>query len=105
MPSTGRWRSPRHTTPTGPAPTPSSCSSATAPRPSRAHRVSADVAHAALKGEPDAFGPVPSDRFRSGRHESEYFDPDRPVDKTEDDARWAAPIASAAVAAVADVVG
>ena len=45
--------------------------------------------------------PVPSDRFRSGRHESEYFDPDRPVDKTEDDARWAASIASAAVAAVA----
>lgn len=70
-----------------------------------AHRVSTDVAHSSLKGEADAFGPVPSDRFRSGRHESEYFDPDRPVDKTEHDARWAASIASAAVAAVTDALG
>lgn len=70
-----------------------------------AHRISTDVANAALKGDTDAFGPIPSDRFRSGRHESEYFDPDKPVDKTEDDARWAASIASAAVVAVGAVVG
>ncbi len=70
-----------------------------------AHRVSTDLAHAALKESTDAFGPVPSDRFRSGRHESEYFDPDKPVDKTEDDARWAASIASAAIDAVAGEVG
>lgn len=70
-----------------------------------AHRISTDVANAALKDDTDVFGPVSSDRFRSGRHESEYFDPDKPVDKTEDDARWAASIASAAVDAVASVVG
>lgn len=70
-----------------------------------AHRVSTDLAHAALNEATDAFGPVPSDRFRSGRHESEYFDPDKPVDKTEDDARWAASIASAAIDAVAGEVG
>lgn len=64
-----------------------------------AHRISTDVANAALEDDTDPFGPVSSDRFRSGRHESEYFDPDKPVDKIEDDARWAASIASAAVAA------
>lgn len=69
-----------------------------------AHRIATDVANAALKGDTEAFGPVASDRFRSGRHESEYFDPDKPVDKTEDDARWAASIASAALVAVATVV-
>lgn len=69
-----------------------------------AHRIATDVSNAALKDDTDAFGPVSSDRFRSGRHESEYFDPDKPVDKTEDDARWAASIASAAIAAVATVV-
>ncbi len=70
-----------------------------------AHRISTDVANAALKAETHAFGPVSSDRFRSGRHESEYFDPDKPVDKTEDDARWGASVASAAIDAVASVVG
>src|SRR3546814_13791728 len=42
-----------------------------------AHRISTDVANAALKDDTDAFGPISSDRFRSGRHESEYFDPDK----------------------------
>ena len=36
----------------------------------------------------------------AGRHESEYFDPARPVDKTEADARWAVELASRAIDAV-----
>lgn len=70
-----------------------------------AHRVPTDIAHAALQHDTEAFGPVTADRFRAGRHESEYFDPDRPVDKTEDDARWASATASAAVSAVAAALG
>lgn len=70
-----------------------------------AHRVPTDIAHVALQADTDAFGPIIADRFRAGRHESEYFDPDRPVDKTEDDARWAQATASAAVGAVATALG
>ncbi|MCB0996750.1 MAG: hypothetical protein KDB21_16765 [Acidimicrobiales bacterium] len=69
-----------------------------------AHRIATDVAHAALKHDTDVFGPVSSDRFRSGRHESEYFDPDKPVEKSEGDARWAASLASTALVAVAAAV-
>ena len=36
-----------------------------------------------------AFAPASAERFRQGRHESEYFDPDRPVDKTAADTTWA----------------
>ena len=65
------------------------------------HRIATDIAHAALQSPATAFAPARAERFRQGRHESEYFDPARPIDKTEDDARWAIDRANAAVAAVA----
>jgi HEPN domain len=65
-----------------------------------AHRIATDIAHAALQRESDAFAPAGAERFRQGRHESEYFDPARPVDKTAADARWAINLATSAVDAV-----
>lgn len=70
-----------------------------------AHRVSPDVAHAALRSNSSVFGPAISDRFRTGRHESEYFDPDRPSEKTREDVEWAVSIAAEAVDVVASAVG
>ena len=64
------------------------------------HRIATDVAHAALQADTDAFAPAGAERFRQGRHESEYFDPARPVDKTADDARWAINLATKAIDAV-----
>lgn len=64
------------------------------------HRIATDIAHAALKPMSDAFAPARAERFRQGRHESEYFDPARPVDKTPDDTRWAIKLATAAISAV-----
>lgn len=64
------------------------------------HRIATDIAHAALQSTSDAFGPASAERFRQGRHESEYFDPMRPVDKTDGDARWAIDLAAAAIAVV-----
>lgn len=64
------------------------------------HRIATDIAHAAMQGDTDAFAPGGAERFRQGRHESEYFDPARPVDKTTDDASWAVQLASRATDAV-----
>ncbi len=64
------------------------------------HRIATDVAHAALSAESSAFAPASAERFRQGRHESEYFDPSRPVDKSADDTQWALERASAAINAV-----
>ena len=64
------------------------------------HRIATDIANAALQADTDAFAPAGAERFRQGRHESEYFDPARPVDKTADDARWAIDLASKAIDAV-----
>jgi uncharacterized protein (UPF0332 family) len=64
------------------------------------HRIATDIAHAALKVDTDAFAPAGAERFRQGRHESEYFDPTRPVDKTAADAAWAVERARSAVDAV-----
>ncbi len=67
-----------------------------------AHRVATDIAHAALSEESSAFAPAGAERFRQGRHESEYFDPQRPVDKSADDVQWALDRARSAIdAAVA----
>lgn len=63
------------------------------------HRIATDIAHAALMADAGAFAPADAERFRQGRHESEYFDPARPVDKTSADSAWAVGLASAAVAA------
>lgn len=65
------------------------------------HRIAADIAHAAMQPDSDVFAPARAERFRQGRHESEYFDPTRPVDKTEGDAAWAVDGARNAVEAVA----
>lgn len=64
------------------------------------HRIAADVAHAALHPDTDAFTPAGAERFRQARHESEYFDPARPVDKTGADASWAVELAGRAIGAV-----
>lgn len=64
------------------------------------HRIATDIAHAALQGDTDAFAPAGAGRFRQGRHESEYFDPARPVDKTAADAAWALELARRAIDAV-----
>ncbi len=64
------------------------------------HRIATDVAHACLQSSSDAFAPASAERFRQGRHESEYFDPARPIDETEGDTRWAIELATAALAAV-----
>lgn len=65
------------------------------------HRIATDIAHAAMQPDTEAFAPAGAERFRQGRHESEYFDPARPVDKTEPDATWAAELAGRAIDAVA----
>jgi hypothetical protein len=65
------------------------------------HRIATDIAHAALRSDTDAFAPAGAERFRQGRHESEYFDPTRPVDKTAGDVKWAFDLAGRAIEAVA----
>jgi hypothetical protein len=62
--------------------------------------IATDIAHAALQASTVAFAPASAERFRQGRHESEYFDPDRPVEKTVADTVWALGLASDAVGAV-----
>jgi hypothetical protein len=69
------------------------------------HRITIDIANAALGADVEAFAGAAAERFRTGRHESEYFDPDRPIDKTEADARWAIEKAANAVAAVSAELG
>lgn len=64
------------------------------------HRIATDIAHAAMQPDTDAFAPAGAERFRQGRHESEYFDPSRPVDKTAGDAGWAVELADRAIDAV-----
>lgn len=64
------------------------------------HRIATDIAHAAVRHASDAYAPGSAERIRQGRHESEYFDPARPVDKTAGDAQWAIGLATAAIAAV-----
>lgn len=68
------------------------------------HRIATDIAHAAMRADTLAFAPTSAERFRQGRHESEYFDPARPVDKTPADARWAVELAGKAVAAVEQAI-
>lgn len=68
------------------------------------HRIATDVAHAALRSATDAFAPAGAERFRQGRHESEYFDPARPVDQTAADSSWAAELAGRAANAVAAAI-
>lgn len=70
-----------------------------------AHRITIDIAQAALGAEAEAFAGVAAERFRTGRHEAEYFDPDRPVDTTEADARWAIDKAIRAIEAVSAALG
>lgn len=65
-----------------------------------AHRITVDIARAAVGAEADALAGPAAERFRTGRHEAEYFDPDRPVEKTEIDARWAIEKAASAIGAV-----
>jgi hypothetical protein len=65
-----------------------------------AHSITFDIAHTAVSNPGAPFTPSAADRFRTGRHEAEYFDPDRPVDKTEADAHWALDRAVAAIDAV-----
>jgi hypothetical protein len=67
------------------------------------HRIAMDIAHAAIQPNP-VFAPATAERFRQGRHESEYFDPGRPVDKTGEDVRWGVDLARAAIDAVAEEV-
>ena len=64
------------------------------------HRIATDIAHAAVQHASDASAPASAERIRQGRHESEYFDPARPIDKTPGDAQWAIELARAAVTAV-----
>jgi len=64
------------------------------------HRIATDIAHAALQADAGAFAPAGAERFRQGRHESEYFDPVRPVDKTAADAAWGVDLARRAIDAV-----
>lgn len=65
-----------------------------------AHRITIDIARAAVGAEEDAFVAAVAERFRTGRHEVEYFDPDRPAEKTEVDARWGVEKAARAIGAV-----
>lgn len=64
------------------------------------HRIATDIAHAAMQAETAGFSPAGAERFRQGRHQSEYFDPARPVDKTEADASWAVKLARRVIDAV-----
>lgn len=68
------------------------------------HRIATDIAHAALQDATTSFASASAERFRQGRHESEYFDPDRPVEKTEADTGWAIDLAAAAISAVTAAV-
>lgn len=68
------------------------------------HRIATDIAHAVLQADTDAFLPAVAERIRRGRHESEYFDPDRPSDKTAEDAGWAQALARRAIQAVDQAV-
>jgi hypothetical protein len=52
------------------------------PATAGAHRISTDIAYAALRNKADAFAPPTAEQFRDGRHQSEYFDPELPIDKT-----------------------
>jgi hypothetical protein len=63
-----------------------------------AHVITFDIARAAIGT--DVFAKPTADRFRRGRHDSAYFDPDRPVEKTEADALWALEKTTAAVETV-----
>ncbi len=63
-----------------------------------AHVITFDIARTAIGT--DVFATPMADRFRRARHDSEYFDPNRPVEKTEADARWALEKTTAAVEAV-----
>ncbi len=53
-----------------------------------------------MQVDTEAFAPAGAERFRQGRHESEYFDPTRPVEKTAADANWAVESARRAIDAV-----
>jgi HEPN domain-containing protein len=64
------------------------------------HRIATDIAHAALQSDSAAFAAASAERFRQGRHESEYFDPARPIDKTAADTSWAIELARKAIDAV-----
>lgn len=64
------------------------------------HRIATDIACAALQSHTNSFSAAGAERFRQGRHESAYFDPARPVDKTASDARWAIELATKAIDAV-----
>lgn len=70
------------------------------PATAGAHRITVNVAEAALGDATDAFAPAPAERIRQGRHDSEYFDPVRPIDKSSDDVAWALALAARAVEAV-----
>ena len=70
-----------------------------------AHRITVDIAQAAVGSEVDVFAGAAAERFRTGRHEAEYFDPDHPAVKTEADARWAIEKATGAIAAVTAALG
>ncbi|GAC1529735.1 MAG: hypothetical protein NVS3B12_03410 [Acidimicrobiales bacterium] len=61
------------------------------------HRIATDIAHAALRSDTDAFAPAGAERFRQERHESEYFDPARPVNKTGAGTKWAVELAGRAI--------
>jgi uncharacterized protein (UPF0332 family) len=69
----------------------------TAARPG-AHEATHAFAAAALDASP--FAEPTASTFRQGRNASEYFDPERPIDKTKDDAQWAVDQARSACAAV-----
>ena len=43
-----------------------------------AHRITIDIARAAVGDHADVFAVATAERFRTGRHDAEYFDPDRP---------------------------
>ena len=69
-----------------------------------AHRITIDIAQAAIGADGEAFVGTTAERFRTGRHEAEYFDPDRPSEKTEADPRWAVEKAASAIDAVSSAL-
>jgi uncharacterized protein (UPF0332 family) len=73
----------------------------TAARPG-AHEATLAFAAAALDESP--FTEPTASTFRQGRNASEYFDPERPIGKTDGDARWAVDQARSACAAVASAL-
>jgi hypothetical protein len=64
------------------------------------HRTTLDIADATFDDPAGPFASRPAERFRAGRNEAQYFDPDRPVDKTEADAQWAIDRARTAIEVV-----